>query len=692
MVSLAVQADGKILVGGIFTTLGGQSRIGIGRLNADGTLDTSFNPGADSYVNSLAVQPDGKILVGSYLGTLIRLNADGTLDTSFNPRPNGSVRAVGLQADSRILVAGEFTVLGGQVRNNLGQLNADGTLDTSFNPGAYHTVRTLALQTDGKILVGGTYGMLRRINADGTPDTSFNPGANSTVSSLAAQADGKILAGGEFTGLGGQSRNHIGRLNADGTLDTSFNPGANDPVRSLAVQADGKILVGGHFNILDGQSRNYIGRLNNTGPASQSLTFDGSTLTWMRAGTSPEAWRTTFEYSPDGASWTNLGAGIRITGGWQLTGLALATNTTFLARGYAVGGWGNNSGWFVESSIGPVAINTEPTSLTNTAGTIAAFRVHAGGSAPLSYQWLKDGANLADGGNVSGTATASLTLSNVLGGDAGGYSVVISNAAGSVTSVVATLTVSWPIVGLFNTGVDDAGSPLSDNAAELHYTYAPWSDVTTVPIVATASGGYPIGPWLGDDAASAWITPSASTLGPNRPDGAANYGYQIQFDLAGLNPATAAIHGKWSADDAGIDILINGQSTGQSNTVLYGSWTPFQLLNGFVANKNTLTFLVNNGVGQAASTGPTGLRVEMGGTAVPMPLSINSISQGGGIVTFRWNSVPGQTYRVQYKGTLSDPSWTDLSGDVTASALTATKSDNTLGAAAQRFYRVVELP
>jgi hypothetical protein len=136
-------------------------------------------------------------------------------------------------------------------------------------------------------------------------------------------------------------------------LDTSFNPGADGlVVYSLALQADGKILVGGNFITLGGQSRNSIGRLNNTGPATQSLTFDGSTLTWMREGTSPEVWRTTFEYSPNGgASWTNLGAGIRIPGGWQLSGVALPTNTTFRARGYTVGGYENASGWFVETVL-----------------------------------------------------------------------------------------------------------------------------------------------------------------------------------------------------------------------------------------------------------------------------------------------------------------------------------------------------
>ena len=467
----ALQADGKILVGGWFTTLGGQSRNYIGRLNADGTLDTSFNPGAYFIVYSLAVEADGKILVGGWFTTLGgqsrnnigRLNADGTLDTSFDPGAGGGagslqrVYSLAVQADGKILVGGVFTMLGGQYRNYIGRLNADGTLDTSFNPGAggaFVHVDSLAVQADGKILVGGLFGTLAgqsrinigRLNADGTLDTGFNPGADSIVHSLAIQADGKILVGGYFTTLGGQSRNYIGRLNADGTLDTSFNPGAGSYVESVALQADGKILVGGGFTTLAGQSRTNIGRLYNSGPATQNLSFDGSTLTWTRGGTSPEVWRTTFESSPDGASWTNLGGGSRIPGGWQLTGLALPTNTTIRARGYTVGGEFNGSGWFLETIIGSPVIDEQPASLTNNAGTTAAFSIYGGGSEPFSYQWRKDGGNLADGGNVSGAATAILTLNNVLHGEEAGYSVVISSTYASVTSMVATLTVIDPVI------------------------------------------------------------------------------------------------------------------------------------------------------------------------------------------------------------------------------------------------------
>ncbi len=338
---------------------------------AQSPLPDSFNPGANEPVFSLAVQVDGKILVGGYFTTLGgqsrnyigRLNADGTLDPSFNPSAGGvvypSVYSLALQADGKIVVGGVFTGLGGQSRNYIGRLNADGTLDTSFNPGASNYVSSLAVQADGRILVGGGFTTLGgqsrtnigRLNADGTLDTVFNPGADNSVLSLAVQADGKILAGGNFTTLGGQNRNHIGRLNADGTLDTSFNPGADGPAVSLAVQADGKILIGGNFTTLGGQSRTNVGRLDNTGPATQSLTFDGSTVTWTRGGTSPEVWRTTFEYSPDGTAWTSLGAGIRIPGGWQLTGLTLPTSTSFRARGDTVGGSADGSSWFVETIL-----------------------------------------------------------------------------------------------------------------------------------------------------------------------------------------------------------------------------------------------------------------------------------------------------------------------------------------------------
>ena len=454
--TLAVQADGKILVGGSFTTLGGQSRNRIGRFSSDGTLDTNFNPGANSSVYCLAPQVDGKILVGgafSWLGgpqctNVGRLNADGTQDSTFHANASGAVYSLAVQADGTILIGGAFATLNGQPRSNLGRLNADGSLDPTFDPGAGSTVSGLAVQADGKILIGGYFQTLGgqprnyigRLSADGSLDSAFNPGANDYVYSLALQADGRIQVGGNFTTLGGQARNRLGRLNNDGTLDLTFNPGASACVYSLAQEADGTILVGGSFTTLGGQPRNGIGRLNNTGPAMQSLACDATQITWLRGGSSPEVWRTSVDASTNGTDWISLGAGARIAGGWQLTGVSVPAKATIRARGVATGGQYNRSSWIVETNILtslPLILN-QPLSQTNNIGTDASFGVAAGGTPPLNYQWRKDGTNIA------GANAPALSLTNVQEPDQGCYDVVVSNAFGSVTSSTALLVVNQP--------------------------------------------------------------------------------------------------------------------------------------------------------------------------------------------------------------------------------------------------------
>jgi len=299
VLALAIQADGKIVVGGDFTSIGGQPRNRIARLNADGTADTAFNPNSNGIVNELAIQADGSILVGGNFTSIggqprigiARLNADGTADTAFNPNASGGsfsgVFALAIQADGKILVGGIFTSIGGQPRNNIARLNADGTLDTAFNPNANGRVNELAIQADGKIVVGGlftsiggqTRNSIARLNADGTLDTAFNPNANEEVLALAIQADGKILVGGRFTSIGGQPRNNIARLNADGTADTAFNPNANNFVTALAIQSNGSILVGGDFTSIDGQPRNRIARFSSLSPTAAAVTIGGRVMT-----------------------------------------------------------------------------------------------------------------------------------------------------------------------------------------------------------------------------------------------------------------------------------------------------------------------------------------------------------------------------------------------------------------------------
>ena len=285
---VVAQPDGKILLGGSFTSVLGVARNRIARLNPDGTLDTAFNPNANSTVYSIAVQADGKILAGGDFTSIggqtrnriARLDATTGLADSFNPNANFLVFSIAVQADGVILAGGDFTTIGGQTRNHIARLNTDGTLDMAFNPNANGFVSAIAVQADGKILAGGDFmansigGQTRNFIARLDPTTgmadSFNPNANLFVRTIAVQADGKILAGGYFNGansIGGQARNRIARLDATTGLADSFDPNANNIVRSIAVQADGKILVGGFFsgaNSIGGQPRNFIARLDAT--------------------------------------------------------------------------------------------------------------------------------------------------------------------------------------------------------------------------------------------------------------------------------------------------------------------------------------------------------------------------------------------------------------------------------------------
>jgi len=282
--AIVVQSNGKILIGGQFSSVGGQLRFSIARLNANGTLDTAFNPNVNNAVNAIAVQADGKILIGGQFNdiggqprkNIARLNEDGTLDTAFNPNVNNAVNAIAVQSNGKILIGGNFTTVGGQLRNSIARLNADGTLDTAFNSNLNITnigVRAIAVQTDGKILIGGNFtsvggqprNNIARLNADGMLDTTFSLINTNVIYAIVVQTDGKILIGGFFTSVGSVMRNSIARLNADGTLDTGFNPNANNFVLAITVQSNGKILIGGNFTSIGGQPRIGIARLNADG-------------------------------------------------------------------------------------------------------------------------------------------------------------------------------------------------------------------------------------------------------------------------------------------------------------------------------------------------------------------------------------------------------------------------------------------
>lgn len=456
--SMVLQTDGSILLGGDFESFAERIVDRIARLNPDGTLDAAFYAGADGPVYSLVLQPDGKILVAGDFATLCeqpranigRLNPDGTLDFSFDAKANGRIQAMALQTDGKILVGGNFSVLGEQPRAFIGRLNADGTVDPVFHPDAGDKVNCIALQADGKILLGGEFITLSgesrdrvaRLFPDGTLDETFRPEANGSVSSLMSQADGKILLGGHFYLLNGKQRHRIGRLNPDGSLDVGFDAMAESWYACLALQADGKMLVGGQDLFrLSGKLRFGVGRLNSTGPALQTIGRNDSTITWLRGGTSPEFWKTTFEHSPNGVDWIALGQGTRGADGWQLTGVSVPAESTIRARGYTTGGHCNASSWFVEHYDGPPSWTLQPASQTNDPGSSARFSGMAGGTPPISYQWFKDGQPLENSILITGANETDLLLGSVQPLSSGTLYLVASNALGVSTSHVASLEV-----------------------------------------------------------------------------------------------------------------------------------------------------------------------------------------------------------------------------------------------------------
>ena len=349
--ALALQSDGKILVGGLFLSYAGiTNRNHLIRLNSDGTLDTTFcNNAVDTEIFSntittsggvLLIDSSNKLLVGGNFinfknvttrNYLIKFNIDGTVDTTFCTNAvdlskfNAYISALEKQSNGDILIGGNFTNYGSVAgRTRLLRVSSSGILDTAFCANAVDgkninfAVRSIKVQSDGKILIGGefiTYGgttgrnLLLRLNADGTLDTPFctnavdgNKFGSIAINSVALQSDSKILVGGNFTSYAGTTnRNRLVRLNSDGTLDSTFCINASDSnkfgasINSIQIQSDGKILAGGAFTAYAGTAnRNYLIRLNSDG------TLDTTFCTNASDGAKFNALISTIEVQSDG--------------------------------------------------------------------------------------------------------------------------------------------------------------------------------------------------------------------------------------------------------------------------------------------------------------------------------------------------------------------------------------------------------
>ena len=290
---IQVQSDGKIVIAGPFTSIAGESRNGLARLNANGTLDTTFDAGAaaNNTIRALAIQTDDKVLIagiftevaGQARMGLARLNGDGTLDSSYDAHISGSgffgVSDIELQSNGMLLIGGFFSAVATQARSNIARLDPDGQLDLSFEPQNPINVSELALQSDGNIIVTNNTAILR-LNSNGSRDTSFSPATTESIADLQLGAHDQVIlrvARPPYP-LGVISNPEpyfilIQLMRSDGALDTSFKPYVRVPgsVTALAIQSDGKILAAGLFSHIGTQERSTLVRLNTDGSLDTSF-------------------------------------------------------------------------------------------------------------------------------------------------------------------------------------------------------------------------------------------------------------------------------------------------------------------------------------------------------------------------------------------------------------------------------------
>lgn len=299
---IAINSSDDLLIGGAFSTYDNTSVPRFAKILQNGTLDTSFNSnlgtGFDNTVFAIAVQSDGKILVGgdftSFNGNtrnrLVRLNSNGTEDTSFVSNLGSGfdsrITHIKVQQNNQILVGGSFSTFNNNTRNSLVRLNADGTEDTVFysNMGGLDPLPSaIILQSNNKIMLlgssngtgqftlnGNTRNSAARLNSNGTEDISFfntfsskfaSPYSNVPRGGIELE-DGTFFIVGGFTRFDGDfSKKYVLRINEDGTevpgLYEQLGTGFDDSFNGLMAQRSDSLLVtrlSASFGSVDGKS------------------------------------------------------------------------------------------------------------------------------------------------------------------------------------------------------------------------------------------------------------------------------------------------------------------------------------------------------------------------------------------------------------------------------------------------------
>lgn len=291
--ALAVQSDGRILIGGDFTRYNGIPRGRIARLEPTGALDLSFDPGlgADGSVESISVLADGRVLLTGHFNRIQNvgrsriaiLSPTGELDASFQTQFIGHVSCAHIMPDGRILIGGSLQVYGDTVVRPVLRIHPNGAVDQSFDAGTVINTlppRMIVQQPDGRILVVGQFHTwngapgrgIVRLYPDGSRDMSFDTGtgpAGGDVRGVALQPDGRILIAGGFSSFNGVPAGRVARIEPSGALDIAFNQavgfGASLGADAVAVDLLGRIVLVGSFLFYNGAATWPVVRLNSDG-------------------------------------------------------------------------------------------------------------------------------------------------------------------------------------------------------------------------------------------------------------------------------------------------------------------------------------------------------------------------------------------------------------------------------------------
>ncbi len=333
--TVAVQSDGKIVVGGSSRAANGSLTFALARYNPDGSVDTSFSGdgevltaigGNGGWVNTVALQTDGKIVaagMGDNGFEVVRYTTNGTLDATFGTAGKvhttisglDSANAVAIQPDAKIVVAGSSDPAAGPVMTVV-RYNHDGSTDSTFGTagvattvvGARAGAQAVALQADGRIVAAGfteasTFAdpdfLLARYNTDGSPDTTFGTNGTTTTPfttnsddfayAVAVQTDNKIVAAGQS---GGGTDLGLARYNTDGTLDPTFGTAGKTTIPGLvadgmAIQPDANIVVAGPDNSTNQGTTWGLARFAVSGTLDSSF-GDGGRVTTFVAPAAPQ--------------------------------------------------------------------------------------------------------------------------------------------------------------------------------------------------------------------------------------------------------------------------------------------------------------------------------------------------------------------------------------------------------------------